>query len=338
MIPHTIHQMYKTANNLPAYFQPQWMQSWKDNHPTWTYQFWTDADLRKLAADKYPDHLPVFDQPQTFPGIMRGDLGRLMVLDQFGGVYADLDYASLKPLDPLLVEGRNLIGAAMPTDLKVGIVPQAFLASTPGHPIFKEVMAYGLGMYVGKNIAYVPGSYGWYSFSGIYRKYQANPDVYTAPPKELCPFSWMPSNYANVHNERYLSLDELRQAHPDAYAIHFWETGWGPNRRKRLDQDEQTPPFPPANPNITVDPIIPLGVIGPVKNPGEWPQWAQVVKKLSSKEDKGVGDTVARFLGKGSDWFPRWYKKMTGADCGCARRHAEWNQLYPYTENFGPKP
>lgn len=335
MIPKIIHQMYKTANNLPSYFQPQWVQSWKDNHPSWTYRFWTDSDLRKLAADKYPDHLPVFDSPQTWPGVVRGDLGRLMVLDQFGGVYADLDYASLKPIDPLLVDGRDIIAPATPTGVPVITrVSQALLASVPGHPILREVMANGL-TFTKQGKTAITYSYGWSAFSNIFRGHRKDAGVYTAPPEELCPYSWGQRDYAAIHNERYLSIPELAKLHPNTYAMHFWETGWGSKRRGWLNKDEQTPAFPPAG--LPPEPIVREGVVHP-SQPKSWPLWARKVMKFRKPDHVGVGDTVKYLLGKNGERYKRWRMLLTGSPCRCNERQADLNAAYPYPKNFGAQP
>lgn len=64
-----------------------------------------------------------------------------------------------------------------------------------------------------------------------------------------------------------------------------------------------------------------------------WPAWANAIAKLRKDEDRGVGDTVHRLIGEAnSERFKRWHLKLFKATCGCQRRHAEWNALYPYAE------
>lgn len=53
---------------------------------------------------------------------------------------------------------------------------------------------------------------------------------------------------------------------------------------------------------------------------------------MAAPEDRGVGDTIARVIGPmGGDAFKRWYKRITGEDCGCGDRQAWLNQRYPYS-------
>jgi hypothetical protein len=54
----------------------------------------------------------------------------------FGGVYADLDMESLKPLDPLLAGHQALLAWMGPPDDHPHNIPNAWMASEPGHPFW----------------------------------------------------------------------------------------------------------------------------------------------------------------------------------------------------------
>jgi hypothetical protein len=65
--------------------------------------------------------------------------------------------------------------------------------------------------------------------------------------------------------------------------------------------------------------------------PVKWPWIARMIAGMRIPEDKGIGDTVARHLGRfGGDGFKRIYKRLTGSECGCANRQQVLNQLYRY--------
>lgn len=49
------------------------------------------------------------------------------------------------------------------------------------------------------------------------------------------------------------------------------------------------------------------------------------------KQPAGLGDTIEAALKPcGGDWFKRTWKKVTGRPCGCAKRKALLNKLFPY--------
>ena len=55
----------------------------------WTYRLWDESSIEHLCKSKYPSLWGVYRRLK-FP-IQRVDLAKYMVLDTFGGVYADLD-------------------------------------------------------------------------------------------------------------------------------------------------------------------------------------------------------------------------------------------------------
>lgn len=92
--------------------------------------------------------------------------------------------------------------------------------------------------------------------------------------------------------------------------------------------------FRNAAPKIVGVSVAKFPIYEPAPIPqGEWPAWAKAVQLLSEDEDSGVGDTIARLLGK----YGRAYKKsllIIGVPCGCDERQAEYNAKYHYEKGF----
>jgi mannosyltransferase OCH1-like enzyme len=144
-VPRILHQLWKTAE-VPARFTAL-RETWRRHNPHWRFRLWTDADLAALVAERYPELAAIYHGYRQ--GICRADLGRYLVLETFGGVYADLDCECLGPLDPLL-EGAAFVAAPEPDShnleamtLRSGgltrFVCPSFLASAPGHPLWAKV-------------------------------------------------------------------------------------------------------------------------------------------------------------------------------------------------------
>jgi mannosyltransferase OCH1-like enzyme/GT2 family glycosyltransferase len=143
-IPAVIHQTWKDTD-VPAHWE-EWADSWRRHHPGWGYRLWTDSDNRAFLQEHYPWFLPVYDgYPEP---IMRADAIRYFLLDHFGGLYVDMDFECLRPVDAIL-EGRELVLGCEPhvhTRLLLArrrglsrIVGNAFIASRPGHPFWAHV-------------------------------------------------------------------------------------------------------------------------------------------------------------------------------------------------------
>lgn len=139
-IPRIMHQSWRTTKLEK--FQSSWQRSWLHNHPDWTYMFWTDRDNRKLIAEHYSWFLDIYDSlPRN---IQRADCARYFYMLKYGGCYFDLDFESLRPIDPLL-QNVDVALAYMTTDTSSEIaIPNAFLASAPGHLfwfyVLKQIM------------------------------------------------------------------------------------------------------------------------------------------------------------------------------------------------------
>jgi hypothetical protein len=143
-IPTLIHQTWKDSDVPPKW--RKWADSWRLHHPDWGYRLWTDADNRAFLQEHYPWFLPVYDgYPEA---IMRADAIRYFLLDHFGGLYVDLDFECLSPVDGIL-DGQELVLGYEPevhTRLLLArrrgfgrIVGNAFIASRPGHPFWAHV-------------------------------------------------------------------------------------------------------------------------------------------------------------------------------------------------------
>ena len=143
-IPPLIHQTWRT-DQVPGGLEP-YQRSWWTHNPSYKYRFWTDAEALRFVAECYPSFLAVY-QGYRLP-IMRADAARYLWMHSFGGVYADLDYECLGPVDELLGDHHVVLGLEPVEHVDPGtrdqgirrIVGNAFLASAPGHPFWAHVI------------------------------------------------------------------------------------------------------------------------------------------------------------------------------------------------------
>eukprot|EP00741_Cyanophora_paradoxa_P003235 tig00000681_g3144.t1 len=134
-VPRILFQTWKTRE-VP--------ERWRDAqasvvhaHPHWEYRLLTDEDNDRLVAEHFPEFLARF-RGFRYP-IQRADAIRYVVLYVFGGVYLDLDYVCVRPLDGVL--------ESMPADRSVGLLASAnpgavttnsMIVARPGSPFFLE--------------------------------------------------------------------------------------------------------------------------------------------------------------------------------------------------------
>ncbi|QIF05006.1 glycosyltransferase [Roseimicrobium sp. ORNL1] len=223
-IPHLLHQMWRDES-LPE----RWAtlrNTWIHHHPQWELRLWTDESLRVFVATHYPSFLEQYDGYAT--PIMRADAARYLVLQHFGGVYADLDMECLQPLEPL-IGGKELLLPLEP-DLHLQsapataagmrrIVGNAWMASAPGHPFWERVIT---ELRARRHMPGALESTGPFMLSAVVDACAAQP---WGP--ELLPAETV---YAvtNVDNE-WLAARKPGSAHGfdrDVYSIHYWDGTW----------------------------------------------------------------------------------------------------------------
>src|ERR1044071_4358605 len=98
-IPKLFHQIW-IGSDLPDEFA-HYMEGWKQNHPDWEHVLWTDLDVSTLKLKNRDLYNHAEEIAPRNVGQFRADLLRYELLFQFGGVYVDADFESLRPIDSL---------------------------------------------------------------------------------------------------------------------------------------------------------------------------------------------------------------------------------------------
>ena len=147
VIPQILHQSWRTCR-LPTVAEAWREQTAKALLPSWKMWLWTDQDNRAFIEKEFPSFLPLFDGYDV--AIKRIDAVRYFYLYRYGGVYMDLDSMSLRPFEELpLANGEAIFGfshanlhchdgSCIPSYSEA--VPNALMASPPGHPFFAFII------------------------------------------------------------------------------------------------------------------------------------------------------------------------------------------------------
>jgi len=162
-IPKIFHYIW-FGDKLPQQYKP-FLQTWLKYHPDWTFVFWVDNpqnyDLGILLKDYTFENLKeylrnnkntknkvvidvknlrfnnrkFFDETKNYG--QRSDILKWEVVYRFGGVYIDVDFECLKPLD-ILNHMYNFYTGIQPLDTSFLQLGAALFAAVPGHPILKH--------------------------------------------------------------------------------------------------------------------------------------------------------------------------------------------------------
>lgn len=129
-IPKIIHQIW-IGGPVPAAFK-KYMHTWQQMHPDWQYVLWTDDNIKEL----FPLYNQTFFEESEGMGV-KSDLLKWEIIYRFGGVYADVDFECLQPLDQLHYT-YDFYTAFQPFDAFFVQLGAALFAAHPHHPILKH--------------------------------------------------------------------------------------------------------------------------------------------------------------------------------------------------------
>ncbi|KAL9630835.1 MAG: hypothetical protein Q9164_006217 [Protoblastenia rupestris] len=160
--PKLLHQSWKN-DTLPAKFQ-RWSATCQKANPDWEYVLWSDKDNLELITRFAPWFLKTYKDLKS--EIYRADAIRNVYMHVFGGVYADLDTECIKSYDSLFAKynistapypklnitlppvslkndtipppptRKAFLGRMGTDDNSEHSIPNAWMASTPGHPFW----------------------------------------------------------------------------------------------------------------------------------------------------------------------------------------------------------
>lgn len=227
-IPKIIHQIWIGPNELPSKFKDM-TKVWELSHPDWTYKLWTNKDIEdfinKNSSRKEELKLREFKNIKLFNSVYnwggKSDILRYEILNQFGGVYLDIDFAFVKKLDPLNVFDFYCCIVPEQIDIANGV-----LGGIPGHPIFLECI---------KELSKLNGLIHKNNFMEIWEKLgpglmtktvmkfltgNQNSNIITLTSDHFFPFP------ATLRHRKLSNEDILRYKKKCSFAVHFWGTTW----------------------------------------------------------------------------------------------------------------
>lgn len=205
MIPSSLHQFWVGPSLPDAY--AKFAEGWRRFHPEWKYRLWGADDLPPLrnqdlydrAEEICPEHV----------GQFRSDIVRYELLYRFGGVWVDVDFECLKPIDDLVrVDGLRAFVAWVNRDF----VNNAIMGSTRQHRFVRSLID-GLPASVAAHPGKAPRVVSGPRYLTPMWKADGD-DVKAFPAPLFYPYLW----------------DELRrgsQKFRGSYAVHHWH-----NRRR----------------------------------------------------------------------------------------------------------
>lgn len=184
MIPNIIHQIW-IGGEMPSHLA-ELHSKMKEMNPSWNVKLWDEESINILLCDCFEY------QHSTKAG--SSNIIRLKALKKYGGVYFDLDFVPVKPIDEL--RQYTAFVARQPD----GIICNAAIGATPNHP-WINAMLDNYGDYQKKD-----ASWGCYIIES-----HLTDDVKILPTDMFYPYG---------HNDKPNPPTE------NTLAYHLWEGSW----------------------------------------------------------------------------------------------------------------
>ena len=209
-IPKIIHQIW-IGGPLPTKFH-NWQKSWKKHHPDWEYKLWTDKEIKEFGLinkhwyDKTPN-----------PG-QKANIVRYEVLYRLGGVYVDIDFECLQPLDIFHHTCDFYVGIFQRQEF---YLQNALMGSIPGNPILKEcieTMNLDLKLHPDPRMNSIYTSGCKHLTRCFLQKAKDSGKCVAFPSNYFYPWPWYQKNEKESSRKRWVK--------PESFAIHYSAESW----------------------------------------------------------------------------------------------------------------
>jgi len=139
-----VHLVFHSWGSASHETPPNYLVEWRSSFarilgPSWKIRSWNAPASRNLVFAHYPEFLATYD---NYPlPIQRVDAVRYLILQHFGGLYADLDYELLSDPTPLLCGAGVALSLRTETADRYDVQNSFMYSSIPGHPFWDEVLS-----------------------------------------------------------------------------------------------------------------------------------------------------------------------------------------------------
>jgi len=226
-IPRIIHQIYEDPAG-PSENLLSIAESWKEKMPGWEYRFWNRQNINDFLESTCPDFLPFY---HSYPfNVQRWDAIRYLILYHIGGLYVDLDYECIRPLDVLLVDSTCCMGMEPTVNSRIYhksiIVGNALMASVPKHPYMEVIIKdlrtnFSIDYGKGESIQIMETT-GPFMVTRVYEQLKKKKEVTLLPADLVTPLSIREVWMLRTGHARPDVLNKVGKA----FAIHYFFGTW----------------------------------------------------------------------------------------------------------------
>lgn len=182
IIPKNIHMVWYDKHNTACNSIPDKnksiVQNWKIYNPEFHIKKWHNKDLEELVSSYGPEVKNFFDSIKTV--ISKCDFSRFLIIYKYGGIYTDVDFYCLKPIDYLINNKETVFFEELPEHMtEYKQLFNGIFAAKKQHPFVGGWIQYMMtNFYEPKNaddVFFTTGPRAFYTY------YETNPIVLEDP-------------------------------------------------------------------------------------------------------------------------------------------------------------
>jgi len=207
-IPKIIHQIW-LGSPVPEIFKPL-MKGWQELHPDWEYKLWTDENVHEVTLYNQA----FYDATDNYG--VKSDILKWELIYQFGGVYIDVDFEALQPLD-MFHYLYDFYTGIQPLDAWFVQLGAALFGGVPGHPILKHCIETVKDDWHFKG---APTKTGPVHFTKSF--------LHVAGTSDLIDIAFPASYFYPLGCREEPPYEYKKWFYEGAYAIHHWSKSWMP--------------------------------------------------------------------------------------------------------------
>ncbi|ADB04097.1 glycosyltransferase [Cannes 8 virus] len=227
--PKILHQTWK-SKELPESCKDL-VGTWRNMFPDFEYKFYLDEDLRDVVKKYVPQHLSLYDAMSK--NIERVDFARYAILYGVGGIYADIDTAPLRRIDPWLEKGKIILGREPLEHSRTlygreVVLCNAFMISPPKEEMWLKLMDFIADNYDPKND--VLENTGPMALTRFFEEY---PDAFkNVVITDPCAFFSLSNGFTDKEQlgfkgvSRFCDLLNPTCEEKIPYVVHLWHNEW----------------------------------------------------------------------------------------------------------------
>ena len=210
LIPKIIHQIWiGDQSKRPSVL----METWKANHPDWSYMLWTEAEISELG---------LYNQAkfQSHPMLSgKADIARYEILFKFGGFFIDADSISIKPLDDLL--NNDFVTVYESEKNRKELVANGYFGCKPKNRVMFDMINEVRKLDVSRMMQrHAWETTGPLPFTVVLKKHSAN----ILSSKSFIPVHFEDKDYERIPISDLTEehIQKIKQSYPNSYSYQFW--------------------------------------------------------------------------------------------------------------------